>query len=145
MVPIGQLSRYSVCGKDLCCVGVILATSELFRLLPCRYLYPLWGLSDVLDVRPGAPLRHFVMSCLTFNPGPPLWHFVMSCLTFNPGPPLWQFVMSCLTFNPGPFLSGLCDVVLDVQPGLKICIIYYTFFYSIKNLRLYSNCKLLLD
>ena len=28
---------------------------------------------------------------------------------------------------------------------MNICIIYYTFFYSIKNLRLYSNCKLLLD
>ena len=74
----------------------------------------------------------------------PQFQEVLGFWLFVIGVPSGAFVMSCLMINPGP-LGGLCDVVLDDQPGLKICIIYYTFFYSIKNLRLYSNCKLLLN
>ena len=89
------------------------------------------------------PYTRGVEMCLMFNPGPPLLHLVM-CLTFNPGPLCGNLWCRAWRSTRGPF-DGLCGVVLDVQPGVKICIIYYTFFYSIKNLRLYSNCKLLLD
>ena len=84
----------------------------------------------MLDVQPGAPSSAA---------------FCDVVLDVQPRAPSVAICDVVLDVQPGAPSVAICDVVLDVQPGLKICIIYYTFFYSIKNLRLYSNCKLLLD